>query len=80
MKYDLFVDVALSKDMPEKKLKRGDVATIVEYHPIVDGEDGYSLEIFNTLGETITTATVPESSIEPLTADEIFHVRPIAVA
>jgi hypothetical protein len=42
------------------------------------GEDGYSLEIFNALGDTIAVITVPESSIESLTENEVFSVRSLA--
>jgi hypothetical protein len=80
MKYKLFEEIVLNKDIPEKNLKKGDVATIVEHHPIADGEDGYSLEIFNVFGDTIAVTTVPESAIEPLTEDEVFNVRPLVAA
>lgn len=75
MTYKLFEEVVLLKDIPEKKLKKGDVATIVEHHPVSKGEDGYSLEISNALGDTIAVITVPKSAIEPLTENEIFSVR-----
>ncbi|MEW6347553.1 MAG: DUF4926 domain-containing protein [Thermodesulfobacteriota bacterium] len=75
MKYELFQEVVLRNDIPEKRLKRGDVATIVEHHPMSASEDGYSLEVFNALGDTIAVVTVPESSIAPLTEDEVFSVR-----
>ena len=80
MRYELFEEVVLTKDISEKKLKKGDVATVVEHHPVSNGEDGYSLEIFNVLGDTIAVITVEESAIEPLTVDEIFSVRSVAVA
>lgn len=80
MKYKLFGEVVLKKDIPEKKLKKGDVATVVEYHPVSDGEDGYSLEVFNALGDTIAVITVEESDIESLTANEVFSVREVALA
>ena len=80
MTYKLFDEVTLSKDIPDKRLKKGDVATIVEHHPVSAGEDGYSLEIFNSLGDSIAILTVPESAIEPLTSDEIFNVRSYAIA
>ena len=80
MKYKLFEEIVLNKDIPGKELKKGDVATIVEYHPVTGGEDGYSLEIFNALGNTMAVVTVPESAIEPLTEDEIFSVRSLAAA
>ncbi len=75
MKYELYSEIVLSRDIPEKKLKKGDVATIVEHHPRSKGEDGYSLEVFNALGETIAVITAPESAIKPLTENEIFSVR-----
>jgi hypothetical protein len=78
MKYQLFQRVALAQDLPEENLKSGDVATIIEYHPVSAGEDGYSLEIFNALGETIAVITVPESAIQPLTSNEVLSVRSLA--
>ncbi|MCH8020249.1 DUF4926 domain-containing protein [candidate division KSB1 bacterium] len=64
MKYELFKEVVLLKDIPGKKLKKGDVATIVEHHPSATSEDGYSLEVFNALGDTVAVVTVSESEIE----------------
>jgi len=75
MKYELFKEVVLLRDIPEKRLKKGDVATIVEYHPVDDSIDGYTLEVFNVFGDTISIITVSESDIEPLREDEIFNAR-----
>jgi hypothetical protein len=47
----------------------------VDIHPRNGGEIGYSIEIFNALGETIAVTTVPESLLEELTANEVLHVR-----
>ena len=63
MTYQLFQEVVLAIDVPEKGLQKGDVATIVEEHPVVGGERGYTLELFNALGETIAVVTVPESAM-----------------
>ncbi|MFM7578535.1 MAG: DUF4926 domain-containing protein, partial [Microcystaceae cyanobacterium] len=60
MDYELFSRVALTENLPQYKLCRGDVATIVEHHPVSEGEDGYSLEVFNATGETIAVITVAE--------------------
>src|SRR3990172_7759069 len=79
MKYKLFEEVVLLKDIPEKNLKKGDVATVVEHHPVSEGEDGYSLELFNVLGDTIAVITVPESLIASLSEHEIFSVRSLMV-
>ena len=75
MKYKLFQEVVLLKDIPEKKLKKGDVATIVEHHPSNTSEDGYSLEVFNALGDTIAVVTVSESEIETLKENEVLSAR-----
>ncbi len=80
MKYELFKEVVLLKDIPEKKLKKGDIATIVEHHPSNASEDGYSLEVFNALGDTIAVVTVSESEIELLKENEIFSVRSLEAA
>ena len=78
MRIDLFKRVALRIDVPEHGLRKGDVATIVEHLPGKDGEDGYALEVFNAIGESIAVITVPESAVEALTADRIPSVRPLA--
>ncbi len=78
MTYKLYEDVVLTKNISEKGLRKGDVATVVDYHPVVGDEDGYSLEVFNALGDTVAVITVAESVIAPLTENEIFSVRPMA--
>ena len=76
MAYELYSKVALKADIPAHKLRRGDIATIVETHPGRPGQEmGYSLEVFNAVGETLVVVTVRESQIEPLTSKEVLHVR-----
>jgi hypothetical protein len=75
MAFELFSRVALREDFPKYQLRRGDVATIVEHHPVSDGEDGYSLEVFNALGETIAVLVVAESQVESLMRNEVLHIR-----
>ncbi len=65
-KYKLFEKIVLTKDIHEKGLKRSDVATIVDHHPVSNGEDGYSLEVFDILGNTKAVITLPESEITKL--------------
>lgn len=78
MMYKLFEDVVLAKDIRKKGLRKGDLATIVDHHPLSGDEDGYSLEIFNALGDTIAVITVEESAIAPLMANEVFSVRQLS--
>jgi hypothetical protein len=77
----LYDRVALKTAIPAQSLRAGDVATLVEWvdHPS-GGPRGCILEVFNALGESIDIVTVPESAIEPLRADEVLAVRPLAVA
>lgn len=75
MAFELFSQVALQEDFLHYKLKRGDVATVVERHLVKDGEDGYSLEVFNSVGETIAVLVVSETQIQPLLNNEILHIQ-----
>jgi len=76
MSYPLFIRVVLEKDFPVYGLYKGDIATVVEEHEGGDGQEtGYSLEVFNAVGETVAVLTVSESQIKPLRENYIFHVR-----
>ena len=78
MRFRQFQQVALARDIPHEKLRSGDLATIVDVHPKAGGEAGYSVEVFNALGDTIAVTVVPESLLDELTADEVLHVRSLA--
>lgn len=77
MKFPLFSRVALAVDLSTEGIRRGDVATVVDYHsaPKPSAEPGYSLEVFNAIGETLAVVTLPESSLEALRSDEVLSVR-----
>jgi S1-C subfamily serine protease len=75
MTFELFSRVALKEDIPQHGLRRGDVATVVEHHPVSQEEDGYSLEVFNAVGDTIAVIVLTESQIEPLMNNEVLHIR-----
>ena len=81
-KIALYQRVTLTRDLPEHNLCKGDVAVVVEYLPGTSasgGEDGYALEVFNAVGETIAVVMVPVSAVKPLTEHEILQVRPLSV-
>ena len=71
----LFKEVVLTKDFPKYGMKRGDVAVIVDLHSASGRETGYTLEIFNAVGETIDVVTVPESAVRLLSSDDMPAVR-----
>jgi hypothetical protein len=76
MKFEMFSRVALKTDVPEHGLRCGDLATIVEFHPGVPGQEpGYSLEVFNAVGDTVAVIALGESQIEVLREDEILCAR-----
>ena len=80
-KPSLYERVALKRDLEQFRLKRGDVATLVDYVPHPDhGQDGCVLEVFNALGESIAVVVVPTSDVESLQADEVLSVRHMARA
>ncbi len=75
MRFELYTDAALARDVPEHRVRRGDVVKIVDHHPSSNGESGYSIEVFNAIGETIAVTAVPESALESLRNDEVLSVR-----
>ena len=76
METQVFPQVALRRDVEGHWLRAGDVAYLVDHaeHP-TGGDRGCVLEVFNAVGDSIATVTVPESAIEPLAADEVMAVR-----
>ena len=57
--------------------KRGDLVKLVDHHLAPGGEEGYSIEVFNAVGETIAVSSVPATALEPLREDEVLSVRPL---
>jgi hypothetical protein len=51
------------------------VVKIVDHHLLPGGENGYSIEVLNAIGETIAVTAVPESALQPLHKDEVLTVR-----
>ena len=62
-------------DLPEHRLRRGDLVNLVEHHIAPNGSEGYSIEVFNALHETLAVTAVPETALEPLREDEILCAR-----
>lgn len=75
MKFALYTDAALTCDLPEHRLRRGDIVKLVDHHTAADGAEGYSIEVFNAVGDTIAVTTVPASALEPLREDEVLNAR-----
>ena len=78
MKLEPYPEAALTVDLPKYQLRRGDVVKLVDHHVALDGTEGYSIEVFNAVGETITVTAVPISALEALRQDEVLSARPLA--
>jgi hypothetical protein len=66
MKQARYTDAVLMCDVPEHRLKRGDIVKLVDHHVALDGTEGYSIEVFNAVGDTIAVTAVPATAIERL--------------
>ena len=58
MKFALYTDAALTCDLPEHRLRRGDIVKLVDHHTAPDGAEGYSIEVFNAVGDTIAVGSI----------------------
>lgn len=67
MTFPLFSQVQLTEDIPEFNLKKGNVGVIVEYYPMSQGEDGYSVE--GLIAQD--TVEVTESQIKLIKVEQI---------
>ena len=75
MKYALFTEMALSRDLPEHGLRSGDVVRLIDDYQDPGGCGGYCVEVCNAVGDTIAVTEVDEAALEPLDSDEIFTIR-----
>jgi hypothetical protein len=76
---ELYSRISLNRDFPEYDLKAGDIATFIDTVPDPDGiEEGYVLEVFNVLGESINTVIVPKSAVSALKPTEIPSIRSLS--
>lgn len=68
MKPELYSRVVVALDLPQEDVRRGDIATVVDYVPHPNGgEEGAILEIFDTLGNSLGVVIVSVSAITSLT-------------
>jgi uncharacterized protein DUF4926 len=75
MRFELYTDAALTCDLPEHRLRRGDIVKLVDHHIAPDGVEGYSIEVFNAVGDTIAITAVPATALETLREDEVLCTR-----
>ena len=66
MTLELFKEFKLACDLPGYRLLQGDVVKLVDRHSAPDGTEGFSIEVFNAVGETIAITAVPASALKAL--------------
>jgi hypothetical protein len=77
MKPELYSRVIVTVDVPQEDVRRGDIATVIDYVPHPQGgEEGAILEIFDALGDSLGVVIVPVSAIAPLTRGLVPSARP----
>lgn len=69
--------IALRLDLSAHGLVAGDVGTVVLVH--TDGQ-AYEVEFVAADGRTIAVETLRPEDIEPVSGDQILHLRRLAVA
>lgn len=80
MNIPLFGRVALTRDVPEHRLRRGDLGVLIDRVPGSAGgaEPGVLLEIFDARGASLAVVALPESAIAPPPENAVPTVRPLA--
>jgi hypothetical protein len=67
--------VALTRDVPEQRLRKGDPGTVVLVHR--DGA-AYEVEFVALGGETLAVVTLTADAVRPTAGREIAHARQVA--
>ena len=59
-------EITLACALPEHGLQQGDIVKLMDRHIAPDGTEGFSIEVFNAVGETIAVTAVPISALEAI--------------
>ena len=77
-----FDRVILMGDIPSKKLKKGDIGTVVMIYPKVNltssANSGFEVEFFTLDGKTLAVETLLPEQIRSVKTNEVAHVREVA--
>jgi hypothetical protein len=66
--------VVLTRDMTQRKLRAGDIGTVVLVHR--DGA-AYEVEFVTLGGDTLAVVTLPAGAVRPVMGHEIAHAREV---
>ncbi len=74
MMYSTLDVVVLNRDLPEHRLKRGDLGTVVEvYKP-----DGLEVEFVTAAGKTEALITLNTADVRAVADTDLVAVRPVS--
>ena len=65
----------LTADLPDLKLRQGDLGTVVLVHR---AGEGYEVEFMTLDGETLAVVTLLAEQVRPINRREIAHARAVA--
>jgi hypothetical protein len=69
--------VVLTTDLPEHRLAKGDIGTVVLVH---EGGKGCTVEFMTLNGDTVAVVTLLGDQVRQTAKDEIAHARLVALA
>lgn len=72
MRYELLDTVVLERDLPDHRLRRGDVGTVVELYPPA----GLEVEFVATSGKAKAVLTLAEDDVRAASDGDLLSVRP----
>jgi hypothetical protein len=67
--------VVLTRDIPERKLRKGDLGAVVLVH---QGAAAYEVEFVTLGGDTLAVVTLPADAVRQASRSEIAHAREVA--
>jgi hypothetical protein len=67
--------VILTRDLPQQKLRKGDLGTVVLMH---EDSAGFEVEFVTLDGDTLAVVTLPADAVRAATRGEIAHAREVA--
>ena len=67
--------IALTRDISEHGLTKGDIGTVVA---VYENGKGFEVEFMTLGGKTLAVLTLDRDDVRPLTDSEIAHARQVA--
>lgn len=72
MMYRVLDTIVLDRDLPDHRLRKGDLGAVVElYEP-----DGLEVEFVTASGRTAAVLTLTTQEVRPVAGDDLVSVRP----